>query len=591
MSTWFEEWIHQNGLSDVKDAFIEHNMVQQNTMTMTSNNFASLMADPQILNSGLTSSIIAAIQSLQTSEIHSNNDNNSNIVFMTEEQKIILQEMNTYLTTMQSLETTAKLMENKYTNRIKTFRTKIDNITDTLSKTMNQIHSRLNAKEKSLRQTISEHRKQLQLDKILRQYQTSIQSEIQYFNHQITVYKNAISMNENKDINKQNETLWSIQHNTKIYYLNKLEELNNTQKEINQCPAIKCNENYDYKFQINENYLTQIMDDIDEFMGFNMDSDMMKIAVTLRVDDIKHDDDKLTLANDTLTQRVLFLSSELNEKQKRYSELETSLTEKEIALNDAIKKIKELTEEQALFRMQIDELTGKIKADNKKVKVDNKPEQKMNLDNYSNKKQVSNQKSSKHTEMKQGKNITTWVYYDKNKKRHEIVFKHTLKSDRNGKSKRVIKIDGKSKYSDKNKEIRFFVKHNSDKFQIDILHSNANESGFDYRLLINGVNVHNVDGKGGKRALVKNVGDQGVELKNWMRKKGVFDMKLYAALLESEIDTSMKIKQLKQSRFDAFARKFRADRFAETRDQKGRNHIDKMLIKFEKVWRKETRAK
>eukprot|EP01084_Bolivina_argentea_P153579 267791_1 len=210
---------------------------------------------------------------------------------------------------------------------------------------------------------------------------------------------------------------------------------------------------------------------------------------------------------------------------------------------------------------------------------------------FSNKKQVSNQKSSKHTEMKQGKNITTWVYCDKNKKRHEIVFKHTLKSDRNGKSKRVIKIDGKSKYSDKNKEIRFFVKHNSDKFQIDILHSNANESGFDYRLLINGVNVHNVDGKGGKRALVKNVGDQGVELKNWMRKKGVFDMKLYAALLESEIDTSMKIKQLKQSRFDAFARKFRADRFAETRDQKGRNHIDKMLIKFEKVWRKETRAK
>merc|ERR1712228_208279 len=56
----------------------------------------------------------------------------------------------------------------------------------------------------------------------------------------------------------------------------------------------------------------------------------------------------------------------------------------------------------------------------------------------------------------------------------------------------------------------------------------------------------------------------GATLKKWMRKNDVWEMALY----------------------DELVRKVRVDRFSQLKDQKARQRADKLLIKFEKQWRK-----
>ncbi len=51
------------------------------------------------------------------------------------------------------------------------------------------------------------------------------------------------------------------------------------------------------------------------------------------------------------------------------------------------------------------------------------------------------------------------------------------------------------------------------------------------------------------------------------------------------------IQCLEKVEFDEIIRTVRVDRFSNVKDQNARQNIDKMLVKFEKIWRKESGIK
>eukprot|EP01084_Bolivina_argentea_P167600 290839_1 len=62
----FEKWTNKNKLSEIKQLFIDHDMITLNTLSMNSNNFAKLMADKRLLiKPHLIQNIVPAILSLQ----------------------------------------------------------------------------------------------------------------------------------------------------------------------------------------------------------------------------------------------------------------------------------------------------------------------------------------------------------------------------------------------------------------------------------------------------------------------------------------------------------------------------------------------
>ena len=78
----------------------------------------------------------------------------------------------------------------------------------------------------------------------------------------------------------------------------------------------------------------------------------------------------------------------------------------------------------------------------------------------------------------------------------------------------------------------------------------------------------------------------GAKLKQWMRKNDVWEMALYDELMANDINDPDKLKDINEDKFDDIVRKVRVDRFSQLKDQKARNRADKLLIKFEKEWRK-----
>eukprot|EP00486_Rosalina_sp_Unknown_P013228 CAMPEP_0201591882 /NCGR_PEP_ID=MMETSP0190_2-20130828/189922_1 /ASSEMBLY_ACC=CAM_ASM_000263 /TAXON_ID=37353 /ORGANISM="Rosalina sp." /LENGTH=319 /DNA_ID=CAMNT_0048050391 /DNA_START=98 /DNA_END=1057 /DNA_ORIENTATION=- len=78
----------------------------------------------------------------------------------------------------------------------------------------------------------------------------------------------------------------------------------------------------------------------------------------------------------------------------------------------------------------------------------------------------------------------------------------------------------------------------------------------------------------------------GAKLKAWMRKNDVWEMALYEELMANDISEAEQLKDIGQDLFDNIVRKVRVDRFSQLKDQKARNRADKLLIKFEKEWRK-----
>mmetsp|Transcript_26286 Transcript_26286/g.42975 ORF Transcript_26286/g.42975 Transcript_26286/m.42975 type:complete len:321 (+) Transcript_26286:124-1086(+) len=83
----------------------------------------------------------------------------------------------------------------------------------------------------------------------------------------------------------------------------------------------------------------------------------------------------------------------------------------------------------------------------------------------------------------------------------------------------------------------------------------------------------------------------GATLKAWMRKNDVWEMALYDELMANNVNSPEALKEITQGQFDEIVRKVRVDRFSQLKDQAARNRADKLLVKFEKEWRKATGIK
>merc|ERR1712048_1536435 len=78
----------------------------------------------------------------------------------------------------------------------------------------------------------------------------------------------------------------------------------------------------------------------------------------------------------------------------------------------------------------------------------------------------------------------------------------------------------------------------------------------------------------------------GAELKKWMRKNDVWEMQLYEELMQGGISDPDALKDVNQDQFDTIVRKVRVEKFKDLKDQSARQRVDKLLVKFEKIWRK-----
>eukprot|EP01084_Bolivina_argentea_P052349 96168_1 len=88
-----------------------------------------------------------------------------------------------------------------------------------------------------------------------------------------------------------------------------------------------------------------------------------------------------------------------------------------------------------------------------------------------------------------------------------------------------------------------------------------------------------------KTAKNESMASSGATLKSWMRKNDVWEIALFDELVSRQIEPD-DLETLKQNEFDEIVRKVRVDRFSQLKDQNARNRADKLLIRFEKKWRK-----
>jgi len=114
-----------------------------------------------------------------------------------------------------------------------------------------------------------------------------------------------------------------------------------------------------------------------------------------------------------------------------------------------------------------------------------------------------------------------------------------------------------------------------------------------------GVKKTSVQKGGGKKKKKKHPKDasaeamaaNGAALKQWMRKNDVWEMALYNELMAQGITEADALADVDQQKFDDIVRKVRVDRFSQLKDTKARQRADKLLVKFEKEWRKKSGIK
>merc|ERR1712130_255904 len=83
----------------------------------------------------------------------------------------------------------------------------------------------------------------------------------------------------------------------------------------------------------------------------------------------------------------------------------------------------------------------------------------------------------------------------------------------------------------------------------------------------------------------------GASMKKWMRKNDVWEMALYNELMSQGITDPDQLKDIAQDTFDNLIRRVRVEKFSDLKDQNARNRTDKLLVKFEKLWRKSSGIK
>lgn len=90
---------------------------------------------------------------------------------------------------------------------------------------------------------------------------------------------------------------------------------------------------------------------------------------------------------------------------------------------------------------------------------------------------------------------------------------------------------------------------------------------------------------------IKELQGSGKALKDWMKKNGIWQMALYEELVKNGITDESQCKKLTEKDFDEIVRQVRVDRFKDLKDNVARQNADKLLVKFEKFWRKESGIK
>ena len=84
---------------------------------------------------------------------------------------------------------------------------------------------------------------------------------------------------------------------------------------------------------------------------------------------------------------------------------------------------------------------------------------------------------------------------------------------------------------------------------------------------------------------------EGKPIKEWLQKNDIWLIELYDGLIKCGVTSPFMIQCLEESEFDEIVRTVRVDRFSNLKDQSARNRLDKQLVQFEKLWRKESGVK
>ena len=89
-----------------------------------------------------------------------------------------------------------------------------------------------------------------------------------------------------------------------------------------------------------------------------------------------------------------------------------------------------------------------------------------------------------------------------------------------------------------------------------------------------------------KQAAQEALQEKGKHLKEWMRAQQIWQLALYEELIAAGITNPDNVGKLKQKEFDEIVRKVKVDRFSQLKSQTARAAADKILVKFEKLYKK-----
>eukprot|EP01083_Nonionella_stella_P245758 853868_1 len=90
-----------------------------------------------------------------------------------------------------------------------------------------------------------------------------------------------------------------------------------------------------------------------------------------------------------------------------------------------------------------------------------------------------------------------------------------------------------------------------------------------------------------KQAAQEELAEKGKHLKEWMRAEGIWQIALYEELINVGITNPENLKTLKKKQFNDICTKVKVDRFSQLKSQTARANADKILIKFEKLYKKQ----
>ena len=76
------------------------------------------------------------------------------------------------------------------------------------------------------------------------------------------------------------------------------------------------------------------------------------------------------------------------------------------------------------------------------------------------------------------------------------------------------------------------------------------------------------------------------DLQTWMTKHKIYDQTLHDELLSRGIEDASALSHITQDQFDDVVRRVRMETQSKLKDKKARHAADKLLVRFEKEWRK-----